>query len=233
MTLGCTPNRCDLVSDNIVIDSKLKLIGDRNSKDLTIDTDEYIGNIKKYNETNYNKSTHVSNIESYSKDFKETYLRLPPTILLSDLDLTYDRKYSTWNSKEGEPIIYCDNNAKGYYKSPITGAIYIRTDFLKKVIQKHKVMYWAYTEKNYLDNGWNEDASLHIELDSNGNINSMFRNNDLCDTKKVISNRCKKCKFGIYQELNKHSINYSKLIDLVIKNNILENSENDKADKYN
>ena len=199
---------------NIVIDSKLKLIGDRNSRDLTIDTDEYIGNIKKYSETNYNKSTHVRNIESYSKDFKETYLRLPPTILLSDLDLTYDRKYSTWNSKAGEPIIYCDNNAKGYYKSPITGAIYIRADFLKKIIQKHKAMYWAYTEKNYLDKGWNEDASLHIELDSNGNINSMFRNNDLCDTKKVISNRCKRCKFGIYQELNKHSINYSKLIDL-------------------
>ena len=114
----------------------------------------------------------------------------------------------------GEAIIYCDNNSKNYYKSPIIGAIYIKTNYLNKIIKKHKVKYWAYTEKNYLNKGWNEDASLHIELDEKGNINAMFNNNKLSSTRTEVNDKCKKCKFGIYQELSK-PIDYSEIMSKI------------------
>lgn len=184
---------------NIAIDSELNLIGDTDSRDLTIDNDEYIGNIKKYKKNDYKKSTCVRSIELDSRDFKETHLKLPPTILLSELNLTYNKKYSTWDSIQGEPIIYCDNNGKNYYQSPVTGVIYIRTDYLNKILKKHTVKYWAYTEKNYLDKGWNEDASLHVELDDSGNVDAIFKNNNLSRVETKVNNECKKCKFGIYR----------------------------------
>ncbi len=196
---------------NIVIDSEQDLIGDSESKELTIDNEEYIGNINKYKQANYIKSTRIRNIESYSDIFKETHMKLPPTVLLSEFNLTYNRKYSTWDSADGEPIIYCDNNSKEYYKNPVTGVIYIRTDYLAKLIEKHKVKYWAYTEKNYLNKGWNEDASLHMELDDKGNVKAMFKNNNLVSHKSEVNEKCKECKFEIYQESSK-PVNYSKSI---------------------
>ncbi len=80
----------------------------------------------------------------------------------------YNRKNSTWHDADGNIIIYCDNNSKNYYRSPITGAIYIKTEYLNKINDKHDVKYWAYTEKSYMDKGRNKDASLHIELDEKG-----------------------------------------------------------------
>ena len=198
---------------NISIDSEIVLTGNCDSRDLTIVNDEYIGNIKKYKDTEYKKSTCVRMVESYSKDFKETYLKLPPTRMILEFDLIYNKKYSTWNLKDGETIIYCDNNSKDYYNIPITGAIYIRTDYLNKIIEKYKVKYWAYTEKSYLDNGFNEEASLHIELDEKSNINSIFNNSKLTSVKREVNNKCKKCKYETQKEKEKNIIDYEKFIE--------------------
>lgn len=59
------------------------------------------------------------------------------------------------------------------------------------------------TEKNYLDKGWNEEASLHLELDGNVNVISKYQNNSLKINKNSFNKNCKKCKYGIYQELSK------------------------------
>ena len=200
---------------NIVIDSKENLIGDSNSCKLTIDKEEYIGNIKEYNQKKYTKSTKLRNIESYSKDFKDTHLSLPPTILISELDLHYNRKDSTWRNSEGNIIMYCDNNSKDYYRNSITGAIYIKTEHLNKIFRKHDVKYWAYTEKNYMNKGWNDEASLHIELDKNGNVNKMFNNNKLVPNKEEVNKNCKKCKYNIYQEMNDKNIEYMSKLELL------------------
>ena len=197
---------------NLAIDPKENLIGDSNSRELTIDKEEYIGNINEYKQENYTKSTRVRNIESYSKDFKETYLRLPPTILISELELYYNRKNSTWHDADGNIIIYCDNNSKDYYRIPITGAIYVKTEYLNKIIDKHDVKYWAYTEKSYMDKGWNKDASLHIELDEKGDVNALFNNNNLISNKNNFNENCKKCKYNIYQEASK-PVDYSKIFE--------------------
>lgn len=188
---------------NIGIDSERSIASDRNPKELTINNNEYIGNIKSYKTHDYKRTMKIRNIEYNSQDFKETYLNLPPTIILSELNLHYNRMYSTWDNDVGEAIVYCDNNNKYYYRSPITRAIYIKTKYLSEIIKKHQIKYWAYTEKSYLDKGWNEEASMHIELDEKGNVLQNIKNN--CLTRSITEEKeeCKNCKFGIYQELHK------------------------------
>lgn len=67
-------------------------------------------------------------------------------------------------------------------------------------MQNHKICYWAYTEKSYLDYGWNEKASVHIELDVNGNVIAKYANNSLNNVEKEYNKLCKKCSYNIYQE---------------------------------
>lgn len=187
----------------IVIDPIEHLIGDSNSSDLTIHRKRFNENIDFYNQKSFIKSIDVKSIKYDSNDFKNTNLSFPPTAIINDLNLKYDNTFSTWKNNRGEIIIYCDNNNSNFYKDAITHAVYIREDYLDIINQNHQVVYWAYTEKNYLDKGWNEEASLHLELDSNGNVISKYQNNSLKNNKNSFNKNCKKCKYGIYQELSK------------------------------
>ncbi|MCR5146994.1 MAG: hypothetical protein K6B70_06605 [Clostridia bacterium] len=200
---------------NIGIDSDRSIVRDKNPKELTINNNEFIGNINNYKTHDYKNSVRIRNIEYNSQDFKETYLNLPPTIILSELNLHYNRMYSTWENDAGETIIYCDNNNKYYYHTPIARAIYIKTKYLSEIMNKHQIKYWAYTEKSYLDKGWNEEASMHIELDKNGNILHNIKNNCLTRTITEENEECKNCKYGIYQEMHK-PVNYSDLLKHIL-----------------
>jgi len=199
---------------NVGIDSIRSIAADIEPKELTIGNKDYIGNIEKYKEKNYERSMRIRDIEYNSLDFKETYLKLPPNIIVSELNLHYNRKYSTWDNADGEAIAYCDNNSKSYYNNPITGVIYIKTKYLEEVMKEHQIKYWAYTEKSYLDKGWNEEASMHIEIDENGNIIQNIKNNNLSSINIEYKENCKNCKYEIYQEMNK-KVDYSKFIKFV------------------
>lgn len=199
---------------SISVNSKKKLVGDRNSRDLTIDREECIGCPENYINSNYFTNTIIKSINYNSKDFKNTYLSFPPTDIIKILNLKYDAKYSTWINGKGEVIIYCDNNSKEYYHDFVTRSIYIKTNALNELKEKCDIKYWAYTEKNYMDEGWNEDACLHVELDKNAHIVSKFKNNSLTNDETEVNIKCKKCKFGIYQELNK-PFDYSKFKDIL------------------
>ena len=187
----------------IGIDPIQHLIGDSDSRDLTIDRERYNKNIDLYVQNNFIKSIDIKCIKYDSKDFKNTNLSFPPSAIINELNLKYDNTFSTWKNDRGEIIVYCDNNNSDFYKDAITNAVYIRKDYLDIISKNHQVVYWAYTEKNYLDKGWNEDASLHLELDGNGNVISKYQNNSLKNNKNSFNKNCKKCKYGIYQELSK------------------------------
>lgn len=80
------------------------------------------------------------------------------------------------------------------------------------------VVYWCYTEKLYKNYGWNEKASLHLELDSDGNVIKEFNNNNLSNSEKSVPLKCKRCKYNIYKKQNEISNNYT----LKIINDLLD-----------
>lgn len=212
----------------ISIDASKKLLGDSNSSKLTIEKEKYEGNILKFNECSYIKSVYIKTIEYDSKDFKNTNLSFPPPAIIKELKLHYDTKNSTWKNSRGDIVLYCDNNNSDFYSNPITNSIYMRKDYFDIICEKFMVLFWAYTEKNYLNKGWNEEASLHLEFDSKGNIISKYKNNSLKHVEESFNNNCKKCKYGIFRKLNK-PISYPKInliIDDLIKGDEEKNTKN-------
>ncbi len=189
----------------MAFNSQKKLVGDEDSNYLTIENKKYYGNVSDYSSEKYSKNMDIPNFESNSLDIKETNMAFPPPNLVKYLNLKYNFKTSSWDDNDGNQIILCDNNIKNFYKYPVSGAIYIRTDILEELKKNNNVIYWCYTEKLYKNYGWNEKASLHLELDSNGNVTKEFNNNNLSYSEKRIPLKCKRCKYNIYEKHSKIS----------------------------
>lgn len=195
-----------------------QLLGNEDSRYLTIDNKRYYGSVSDYPSEKYSKNMSIPNFESNSLDIKETNMAFPPPNLVKHLNLKYNFKTSSWDDINGNQIILCDNNAKNFYKYPVSGAIYIKTDILEELKKHNYVVYWCYTEKLYKNYGWNEKASLHLELDSDGNVIKEFNNNNLSNSEKSVPLKCKRCKYNIYKKQNEISNNYT----LKILNDLLD-----------
>lgn len=197
---------------------KEQLLGNEDSRYLTIENKRYYGSVSDYPSEKYSKNMSIPNFESNSLDIKETNMAFPPPNLVKHLDLKYNFKTSSWDDINGNQIILCDNNAKNFYKYPVSGAIYIKTDILEELKKHNYVVYWCYTEKLYKNYGWNKKASLHLELDSDGNVIKEFNNNNLSNSEKSVRLKCKRCKYNIYKKQNEISNNYT----LKIINDLLD-----------
>lgn len=177
-----------------------QLLGNEDSRYLTIENKRYYGSVSDYPSEKYSKNMSIPNFESDSLDIKETNMAFPPPNLVKHLNLKYNFKTSSWDDINGNQIILCDNNAKSFYKYPVSGAIYIKTDILEELKKHNYVVYWCYTEKLYKNYGWNEKACLHLELDSDGNVIKEFNNNNLSNSEKSVPLKCKRCKYNIYKK---------------------------------
>lgn len=195
-----------------------QLLGNEDSRYLTIENKRYYGSVSDYPSEKYSKNMSIPNFESNSLDIKETNMAFPSPNLVKHLNLKYNFKTSSWDDINGNQIILCDNNAKNFYKYPVSGAIYIKTDILEELKKHNYVVYWCYTEKLYKNYGWNEKASLHLELDSDGNVIKEFNNNNLSNSEKSVPLKCKRCKYNIYKKQNEISNNYT----LKIINDLLD-----------
>lgn len=195
-----------------------QLLGNEDSRYLTIENKRYYGSVSDYPSEKYSKNMSIPNFESNSLDIKETNMAFPPPNLVKHLNLKYNFKTSSWDDINGNQIILCDNNTKNFYKYPVSGAIYIKTDILEELKKHNYVVYWCYTEKLYKNYGWNEKASLHLELDSDGNVIKEFNNNNLSNSEKSVPLKCKRCKYNIYKKQNEISNNYT----LKIINDLLD-----------
>lgn len=198
-----------------------ELLGNEDSRYLTIENKRYYGSVSDYQSEKCSKNMSIPNFESNSLDIKETNMAFPSPNLVKYLNLKYNFRTSSWDDINGNQIILCDNNAKSFYKYPVSGAIYIRTDILEELKKHNYVVYWCYTEKLYKNYGWNEKASLHLELDPKGNVIKEFNNNNLSHYEKKIPLKCKKCKYNIYKKQNEISNDYT----IKIINDLLDDNE--------
>lgn len=198
-----------------------KLTDNENSRYLTIENKTFYGDVSNYSSEKYSKNMNIPNFESNSLDIKETNMAFPSPNLVKYLNLKYNFRTSSWNDIDGNQIILCDNNAKSFYKYPVSGATYIRTDVLEELKKHNDIVYWCYTEKLYKNYGWNEKASLHLELDSNGKVINEFNNNNLSNSEKGVPLKCKRCKYNIYKRQNEISNNYT----IKIINDLLDDDE--------
>lgn len=151
---------------------------DGNARYLTIELEEYIGNLNSYpdNESKPWLCKNVKNINNQSEVFEETSLVLPPSNIIRFFNLKLNVSDLSWETQDKEKVIICNNNKNSYYRDPIGGTVFIRKDYFDKFLEENTVKYFAFTERFIPDTGYADETSLHFEI-VNGKIEKEIKNN--------------------------------------------------------
>lgn len=153
---------------------------DGNARYLTIELEEYIGNLNSYpdNESKPWLCKNVKNINNQSEVFEKTSLVLPPSNIIRFFNLKLNVSDLSWETQDKEKVIICNNNKNSYYRDPIGGTVFIRKDYFDKFLEGNTVKYFAFTERFIPDTGYADETSLHFEI-VNGKIEKEIKNNGI------------------------------------------------------
>lgn len=116
----------------------------------------------------------VKNFNGQSEVFEETSLVLPPSEIVSFLNLKLNVSDLSWETQDKEKVILC-NNKNSYYRDPIGGTVFIRKDYFDKFLEGHAIKYFAFTERLIPETGYADETSLHFEI-ANGKIVKEIKN---------------------------------------------------------
>ncbi len=139
---------------------------DGNARYLTIELEEYVGELKDYPENEYKPwlCKSIKNIYGQSDIFDETSLVLPPAEIIKYFDLQLNVSDLSWETPNGEKIILCNNNKYSYYRDPIGGTVFIRKDYYDKYVRSHIIKYFVFAERYIPETGYADETSLHFEI---------------------------------------------------------------------
>lgn len=139
---------------------------DGNARYLTIELEEYLGELKAYPDNTLRPwlCKSVKNINGQSEVFDETSLVLPPSEIISFFSLKLNVSDLSWETQDKEKVIICNNNKNSYYRDPIGGTVFIRKDYFDKFLEGHTVKYFAFTERLIPETGYADETSLHFEI---------------------------------------------------------------------
>ena len=139
---------------------------DGNARYLTIELEEYLGELKAYPDNTLKPwlCKDVKNINGHSEVFEETSLVLPPSEIVSFLNLKLNVSDLSWETHDKEKVIICNNNKNSYYRDPVGGTVFIRKDYFDKFLEEHTVKYFAFTERLIPETGYADETSLHFEI---------------------------------------------------------------------
>lgn len=168
---------------------------DGKARYLTIELEEYLGELKTYPE-NKNKPwlcKRVENIASQYHIFDETSLVLPPAEIIKYFNLQLNVSDLSWETQDKEKVMLCNNNKNSYYRDPIGETVFIRKDYYDKFVQSHTIKYFAFSERFIPETGFAAETALHFEI-INGRIAKEIRNDGGHGGRDYTSNPlCKNC----------------------------------------
>lgn len=168
---------------------------DGNARYLTIELEDFEGEIKSYPYNNYKPwlCKNVKSISSQSDVLDNTFLVLPPSEILRFFGLKLNVADLSWENNANEKIVICNNNKNSYYRDLIGGTVFMRKDYYDKFIEDHILKYFAFVEKFLPETGWADETSLHLEIDR-GRITKEIKNNGkIGGWGEVVASCCKSC----------------------------------------
>lgn len=168
---------------------------DGDARYLTIELEEYLGELKAYPENDEKPwlCKSVKNIASQSDIFEETSLVLPPSEIINFFDLELNVSDLSWETQAKEKVILCNNNRNSYYSDSIARTVFIRKDYYDRYVQSHCIKYFAFAERFIPETGYSDETSLHFEI-KNGQIIKEIRNNEGHGSYNRVSNPlCNNC----------------------------------------
>lgn len=168
---------------------------DGNARYLTIELENYHGNLCTYLDNTINPwlCKSVENISSQSDVLDATSLVLPPSEIINFFHLNINVSDLSWENQDNEKIIICNNNKNSIYHDPIGSTVFIRKDYFDRFLENHKVKYFAFTERQIPETGFAYETSLHLEI-INGQIVKEIKNYDNFNfPDKIYNPLCSEC----------------------------------------
>lgn len=179
------------------------IINDGNERYLTIEIDDYKGNLADYKNCTDRPwlCKSVPDIAYNSGLFDDAWLVLPPAEIISVLNLSLNLDEMCWCNDAGENVIFCNNNKAYYYKDPIIGAVFIRKDAYGELLKHKNIKFFAFAEKYLKDKGFCTDSDFHFEI-VDGEIIKAYPNSkfDPALRKKSVPEECRNCKYNLYSQ---------------------------------
>lgn len=187
---------------------------DGNARYLTIELEEYVGELKTYP---YNTikpwlCKDVKNINSRSEVFDETSLVLPPSEIINFFNLKLNISDLSWESRDKQKVIICNNNKNLYYRDSVGGTVFIRKDYFDKFLEEHMVKYFAFTERFIPETGYADETSLHFEIVNRKIVKEIKNDGGFGGWNRENNELCSACPHAyiVNCELNDYLINETK-----------------------
>lgn len=190
---------------------------DGQARYLTIELEEFTGNIDEYSMC-VEKPWLCKSVRSiaYNSDvFDDVVLTLPPAELIDFFQLKPVYTDMSWVNGDNEQVIICNNNKSSYYQNPITGTVFIRKDYLDKYLENHTLKYFAFSERYTEATGHPDETSLHFEI-KDAKICKEIPNNSDCDAEtQDVNPECACCPHGFIDRRQTDNSEFS-LDDLLV-----------------
>lgn len=175
---------------------------DGNARYLTIELDEYNGNLSEYEKCAHRPwlCKSVPTISYSSQFFEDVILYLPPASIISVLDLKLNLEEMSWQNSDGEKIIICNNNKSSYYNDQIMGTVFIRKDAYEQFLEYMPIKYFAFAERYLESRGFCDDTSVHFEI-KDGKITKSIMNYFPRGeyVREPPPEKCQRCIYGFYK----------------------------------
>ena len=179
---------------NLAIDENYNLCGISNEdRKYTIETNKYRGNFEDYKNENYKMTTSLYSTSDLSNIYVTTDFNLPPSIIIKEFDLHYNKFSSSWNGVNEEKIILVNNNEGIWYRKGCSGTLYIKKKYYDILIKKHNYKYFCFTEKYHPKTGYCQDSALQIQINSDGSIEKYKHYKSHKHYSRQQNAECKKC----------------------------------------
>ena len=204
---------------NLAIDENYNLCGISNEdRKYTIETNKYRGNFEDYKNENYKMTTSLYSASDLSNIYVTTDFNLPPSIIIKEFDLHYNKFSSSWNGVNEEKIILVNNNEGMWYRKGCSGTLYIKKKYYDILIKKHNYKYFCFTEKYHPKTGYCEDSALQIQINSDGSIEKYKHYKSHKYYSRQQNAECKKCIVYKKEKEDEKKWKNNKFYDLLIEN---------------
>ena len=156
---------------NLAIDEDYNLCNisdlDRN---YTIDTQRYRGNLEDFITKEYKRTVSLYSSSELRDIYVTTDFNLPPTIIIRELNLHYNKFTSSWNNIDEQEIILTNNNEGIWYRSGCSGTLYLKKKYYDQLLENHNYKYFGFTEKFHPKTGYCDDSALQLQINPDNTI---------------------------------------------------------------
>ena len=180
----------------------------------TIETKKYRGNLNDAQNQDYSQSSSLNNSSDFRDLFITTDFNIPPTDIIKEFNLHYNKYNTSWENDEEEEIILVNNNKGSWYKSGCAGSIYLKKKYYELIQKKYNCKYFCFTEKFHPKTGYSNESALQVQINSDNTIVSYKHyKEDLARTNK--NENCKNCIIYQKEKENLEHLSKSKLVQII------------------